>query len=644
MGWIIGKGIGVPFRMGGGQSWISYWLTRYIYGLSVATTSDTEQTITAIIIGSGYDGVSWEYSSNGGSTWTVKGTSAAGTYNASGLTQSTKYHWRARLYKGLAYSPYNTFYSNHHWDVTRPTSIATNSRFWIPLNDKTIITRDSASRVSSAADKNGSGRDLLQATDAMKPFQLFDGLFFNNAHCLKSAPFTWNQPEFVYLVVRMLSWTSNDFIFDGNVNYVASLRQNPDSGSSPELAIYAGTALKPNGDLPINKVGIVRVLFKGNDSFIQVNGENALIGPAGAGNAGGFTLGTRGDGTITYCHMVAYEVIGRDTEIASDVNIYNYLNAKWGDKIGKTYTPQWATIGTVLEATTVNDGLNVFEPVVMIEGNPQILTGNSEVFKMWYTSGWVDPDLNYAESLDGVTWTKYANNPIIQHADRSNVIKVNGVYWLYCHNEVSKNNDLYLSNDGINFVLDTADVLTRGGVGAWDEHNIANSTILIENETWYMFYDGTASTGGWKTGLATSPDGKIWTKYGEAAVINSVGTVGSAQIKKAGEFYFMYVLGTPMGSTGYLPTDLYRYKSKDLVNWYLDTPNPIFPRATADEGVGDAKGQVADPFLIEYNSKCYLFYVATPDGSVAAGAMHIKLAIADTTLDELVETEEGRIP
>jgi hypothetical protein len=25
MGWIIGKGIGVPFRMGGGQSWSSYW-------------------------------------------------------------------------------------------------------------------------------------------------------------------------------------------------------------------------------------------------------------------------------------------------------------------------------------------------------------------------------------------------------------------------------------------------------------------------------------------------------------------------------------------------------------------------------------------------------------------------------------------
>ena len=102
----IGTAIGIPFKKSG-QSWSSYWTSRYVSALAVTTTDFDKQTIVATIVGIGYDGVSFEYSTDN-ITFTVKGTSVNGTYNATGLTQDTVYFWRARLYKGTNYGNYST--------------------------------------------------------------------------------------------------------------------------------------------------------------------------------------------------------------------------------------------------------------------------------------------------------------------------------------------------------------------------------------------------------------------------------------------------------------------------------------------------------------------------------------------------------
>jgi hypothetical protein len=92
-------------------NWASYWATRYISSLSVVTTSDTEQTITATIVGTGYDGVSYEYSTDG-INYTEHSMATGGTYNAAGLTAGTLYYWRARLYKGIYYGNYSIVGNN----------------------------------------------------------------------------------------------------------------------------------------------------------------------------------------------------------------------------------------------------------------------------------------------------------------------------------------------------------------------------------------------------------------------------------------------------------------------------------------------------------------------------------------------------
>lgn len=108
-------GIGIRIGGNGGAPWDP--VTNYISALSVLTTSDTTQTITATIVGTDYDGVSFEYSDDGGATWSAGITDADGVLNQTGLTAGTDYTWRARLYKGVVYGDYVTAESSRTFGI-----------------------------------------------------------------------------------------------------------------------------------------------------------------------------------------------------------------------------------------------------------------------------------------------------------------------------------------------------------------------------------------------------------------------------------------------------------------------------------------------------------------------------------------------
>lgn len=64
-------------------------------------------------------------------------------------------------------------------------------------------------------------------------------------------------------------------------------------------------------------------------------------------------------------------------------------------------------------------------------------------------------------------------------------------------------------------------------------------------------------------------------------------------------------------------------------------------RAATDEGAGSAFGQVADLTLLEVGSRTFIWHAASPDGRVPDAHQHIKLAVAQKTLAQLVATSEG---
>lgn len=320
----IGNKVGIGHSKGAPFNWRSYWTTRTISNLNVTTTSDTEQTITATLTGTGYDGVSWEYSING-VTYNVHGTSALGTYSATGLTEATKYYWRARLYKGTHYSSY----CSSDWDVTRPTAMTDGDTVAWFLQDLTTITKDGSNLVSRWNDKLGSGHDLIQATGTNQPTWSADGITFDGVdNKMETANFTYNVPAFWYLVLKQLSWTNTETMVEGKDNSYILLRQ---AGTTPKLGLYAGTALNEGtGKLAINTLGIVRCLFNGANSSLQINNETANTGNSGTVTAlGGIKLGEE-DGA--YSHFLIKEVIFRKAAdaAATQTKFYNFLAAKHG--------------------------------------------------------------------------------------------------------------------------------------------------------------------------------------------------------------------------------------------------------------------------------------------------------------------------
>src|ERR1700733_2615480 len=73
----------------------------------------------------------------------------------------------------------------------------------------------------------------------------------------------------------------------------------------------------------------------------------------------------------------------------------------------------WHRVGVVLPDST--GYVQFAETSALYEGNPQILTGATKVFKNWFTyiNGSGAVNVGYAESLDGINWVKYTSNPVI---------------------------------------------------------------------------------------------------------------------------------------------------------------------------------------------------------------------------------------
>ena len=157
-----------------------------------------------------------------------------------------------------------------------------------------------------------------------------DGIAFDGTNdYMKTSPFTLNQPTKIYIVGKQVTWTISDYLFDGNATGSGKLSQDT---TTPKLGIYAGSFVTGNADLPLNTYGIVKALFNGANSSLQINNNIALTGNTGAGNMGGFTLGSLGAGTGSFGRITAKEIIIRKAadNITNDTIIYNYLKTKYG--------------------------------------------------------------------------------------------------------------------------------------------------------------------------------------------------------------------------------------------------------------------------------------------------------------------------
>lgn len=152
--------------------------------------------------------------------------------------------------------------------------------------------------------------------------------------------------------------------------------------------------------------------------------------------------------------------------------------------------------------------------------HPGAILKENNLYKMYFTAYANQYDQWYigiATSLDGINWSK-KSNPILlsgtgwEFQISSNfILKHNSKYYLYYSGRDGTNNwkiGLAISSDGINFTKYSGNPILENDF-PWEGTGIFNPTIFKENDTYKMIYMDAQGSG---FGLAYSTDGINWTK------------------------------------------------------------------------------------------------------------------------------------
>ncbi|MDD8025168.1 MAG: FlgD immunoglobulin-like domain containing protein [Acidobacteriota bacterium] len=152
------------------------------------------------------------------------------------------------------------------------------------------------------------------------------------------------------------------------------------------------------------------------------------------------------------------------------------------------------------------------------------------VFKMWYLGGSSAGvfAIGYATSPDGAHWTKYAGNPVMRTTEPwegttiegQTLLKVNGVYKMW-FGGIDLDTDIshvgYAeSPDGIHWTKYAGNPILSPAEGSplpWDGYSVDTPDVHYDGRLYHMYYRGWRREAGisW-IGHATSPDGLVWTR------------------------------------------------------------------------------------------------------------------------------------
>lgn len=200
-----------------------------------------------------------------------------------------------------------------------------NTVAWYDASDLSSITKDGSNIVSAINNKAASDYNLTVGSCLWDDNSfIFDGISQSmNSVGVVTVCTTW----MIYAVMKHKSWTLNDTFIASMRNGGGELRQ---AGSSPGISFYAnGSFTGTDYNLELNKYSIVKVLFSGNSSFIQVDQNAKTTGESPTSIFENIALGSR-RGIDRFADVEFKEVIIRkisDVD-ASQTEIYNYLALK----------------------------------------------------------------------------------------------------------------------------------------------------------------------------------------------------------------------------------------------------------------------------------------------------------------------------
>lgn len=201
-----------------------------------------------------------------------------------------------------------------HYDMSVPTSIHTGT----------------TTTIAQVDELNSGAHPLLQSVTIRQPIYNATAktLSFNSQPNMATGAFTLNRPVTYYIVMKQVTWTTGRGLFDGNAVNSAILFE---TGSTPNIAFYAGTTACNNANLVLNTMSVVIVVDNGAGSTVSVNDGTKATGNPGASNPSGFTIGDAGGGGAP-SNIVVQEIAvysAADNATLQTAN-YNILKSKWG--------------------------------------------------------------------------------------------------------------------------------------------------------------------------------------------------------------------------------------------------------------------------------------------------------------------------
>jgi hypothetical protein len=139
---------------------------------------------------------------------------------------------------------------------------------------------------------------------------------------MKSSPFALPQPAMIYIVDDMVSWTSGEYIFDGNAQNSMAFLQNP---TTPSVRVFAGSNAADNAGQPLATPALVAIAFDNAASSIRVARQAATTGTAGSSSGNGITVGCSG-GISGYANFTESEMFichgNHSTQMKDRVALY----------------------------------------------------------------------------------------------------------------------------------------------------------------------------------------------------------------------------------------------------------------------------------------------------------------------------------